>query len=737
MSEKNMEHNEGIGVTDESPSVEPRFCERGRCPATAVAEVRDPFADDNAVAIDYETYYSTKDDYSLSTMPTWQYCADERFDPYLVAICGRNIFSAGMPRDPKSVYREIEGGRQLYIGRPERFANWSALDNRLLLAHNASFDEVVTRECWKRGILKPLENVRWMCTADLSSYLMAPRNLKGAMEVLFGKVISKEVRSAMDGRHDWELSESEYRDLVEYGGSDAVECHDLWLAFASKWPEVERRISEQNREATIEGIHVDRTYAEKALAELVAYREKVMCDIPWTTKVNPKTGEFYKVGSLPALRQAVIDLGVTPPSTFKKDAPEFLDWLKDHDDIPFIRARQTAVALSMHSARIENTLATLDPDDNSHPAFLYFGAHSGRFSGKSDGAASSGNLLNMPRKPVFHGDPNVFNGEGVDIRGMYVPSDGYKFVIFDYSQIEARFSLWLVDDRHMMAAMEREGNLYQANAVAMGWCRSGDKIKKTNPDLYRLAKAASLGLGYGMGAVKFVDACKSQGIEMQSAPVEEWPDFSRMGWLISMLRSSAGIHGDLFAPENRTKVGQIVKSLSIVKAWRQANVKIVSRWEKYATDFRLRAAAGKKTYAIMLPSGRIKRYYDPVLAKEPTVEVDENGVQHPSTRLAMKATVVRGKPPVFLTGGKIMENVVQASCRDVMTWGCLEITERHPNWRFKFSVYDEVIFEVPEAECDEAKVEIPRIMCHGERIAPWTQGLPLEVEGEVCDRYCK
>ena len=247
----------------------------------------------------------------------------------------------------------------------------------------------------------------------------------------------------------------------------------------------------------------------------------------------------------------------------------------------------------------------------------------------------------------------------------------------------------------------------------------------------------TLGLGYGMGAVKFVDACKSQGIEMQSAPVEEWPDFSRMGWLISMLRSSAGIHGDLFAPENRTKVGQIVKSLSIVKAWRQANVKIVSRWEKYATDFRLRAAAGKKTYAIMLPSGRIKRYYDPVLAKEPMVEVDENGIRHPSTRLAMKATVVRGKPPVFLTGGKIMENVVQASCRDVMTWGCLEITERHPNWRFKFSVYDEVIFEVPEAECDEAKAEIPRIMCHGERIAPWRQGLPLEVEGEVCDRYCK
>ena len=450
--------------------------------------------DEDAVAIDYETYYSTKSGYSLTTMPTDAYCRDERFDAYLVAICGRNIFDGPcddglVTCDVKSgVARTLEDGRQLYIGRPEHFSYWNRLNGRILLAHNASFDSVVTDELVRRKIIPELHDVEWQCTADLSSYLLAPRNLKGAMKELFGKEISKAVRAGMDSRHDYDLSPDELRDLIEYGGSDAIECHDLWLEYSSEWPEIERLISTQNRNAIRRGVRIDVEYAKAALKELKSYQAKVVLDIPWATQINPKTKEFYAVGSLPALRQAVVDLGVKPPKSFKKDDPGFLDWLKEHDDIPFIRARQVAVALSMHIARIEGILKSLDPQGNAHPSFLYFGAHTGRFSGKSDTSGANINMLNMPRKPVFYGDPNVFGGKGVDIRGMYIPKPGHKFVVFDYSQIEARFALWLVGDTHMMEAMKREGNLYQANAVEMGWCKSGENIKKNDPDKYRLAK---------------------------------------------------------------------------------------------------------------------------------------------------------------------------------------------------------------------------------------------------------
>ena len=713
-----------------------------------------------AVAIDYETFYDTKAGYSLSSMSPQLYCADPRFDAYLVAICGweitdDGIFEPGMTlsggcyeagwepgkvvtrkRADGSFFRKIEDGRQLYVGRPEKFPDWENLKGRILLAHNAAFDSVVTDELAKRSMIPAwIKDAEWKCTADLSAFLLAPRNLKGAMKELFGKEISKAVRAGMDGRHDYDLNAEDRKALVEYGGSDAVECHDLWLKYAHEWQNlvfdnvrwIEREISDQKRNATKRGIMIDRKLVEDSIKELKRYYADVVCDVPWFPE--------KPVGSLPSLRNAVIAMGIEPPKSFKKDDPEFLDWQKEHSDIPFIAARQKAVAINMHLARLEGILASIDANGLSHPAFLYFGAHTGRDSGKSSTGGANTNMLNMPRKPILQGDEHVFGGKGVDIRGMYIPRPGHKFVVYDYSQIEARFSLWLVDDTHMMEAMRREGNLYQANAVMMGWCKTGEKIKKTNPDVYRLAKCCVLGLGYGMGAAKFVDSCKSQGLELPSLPVGEWPELDRR--VMFIIRNVARIKGDPYSERNRVKVGQLLKSLQIVGDWRNANSRIVTKWKEYEEVFKQRIAAGKDTVAFRLPSGRVKRYFDPHLCKEETVEVDENGKEHPSFRIAIKATTVRGNPATFFTGGNIMENIVQASCRDIMAYSAVEIEKKHPTWKYVFSVYDEIVFEVPEQEAEEANSEIPRIMTKGDYIRDWTEGLALEVEGDVCERYHK
>ena len=244
-----------------------------------------------------------------------------------------------------------------------------------------------------------------------------------------------------------------------------------------------------------------------------------------------------------------------------------------------------------------------------------------------------------------------------------------------------------------------------------------------------------LGLGYGMGAAKFVDSCKSQGLDLPSTPVEEWPEMDRR--LQFIIRNVARVPGDPYSERNRHKVGQLVNSLRIVNEWRRANQRIVDQWKYYESVFKQRVAAGKDTVAFRLPSGRIKRYYNPCLCKEETVEVDENGVEHPSFRIAMKATTVRGNPATFFTGGNLMENIVQASCRDIMAYSAVEIERVHPTWKYVFSVYDEVVFEVPEEETALAETEIPRIMCGGELIRDWTKGLALEVEGDIAERYHK
>lgn len=698
----------------------------------------------NTVSWDYETFFDEKAGYSLSKMPTWQYCADPRFDAYMLSMCGYGIFDEALLKDAKvsedgtatvfdpgtgSMYRRLPDGRQVYVGRPEHFPDYETMKGRHLIAHNDQFETTVTRELVKRHILPEfiLEN-EWDCTANLSAFLMVPRNLKGAMKYLYGTDISKEVRSSMNGRHDYELSPAEHRDLVEYGGSDAVECFDIWRDYSSEWPEVERRLARINREATHYGILLDLPKVEASIKELRRYLARVECDIPWMPE--------KAAGSLPALRDAVRELGLPVPSTFKKDSPIFLEWLGQHDDIPFIKARQTAVALAVHLARLQGMVDTADPAGRSHPVFMYAGSHTLRFSGKSETGKSAGNLLNLPKKPLFKGDRNVFDGAGVDVRGMYIADPGKVFVIADWSQVEPRITAWLAGDSAIFEAIKKEGNLYQANAVAMGWCRSGCDLKHTDADMYKMAKAASIGSTYGLGAAKFVDYCKGMGFDLPSLPVEQWPaEFDRRTTFI--LRNVARIKGPFSAPNNAKKVGQLLRAITVIDDWRRANPRIVEMWKRFEATFKSRVVAGKETVAFRLPGGYVKRYYDPCLMKEPTVEIDEQGREHPSFRIAMSAKMRRGDPPKFLTGGAITENLVQEEGRILLGNVIVEMQEKYPQWRYVMSVYDEVVLEAPEDEADDCLKALSHVMCHGDRISEFTQGLPLEVEGMVSKCYCK
>lgn len=705
------------------------------------------FSDENAVALDYETFYSSADGYTLRKMTPDRYCADARFEPYLVAICGRNL-------GDQNEIKTLKDGRQLYVGKPESFACWGNLNGRKLLAHNASFDEVVTLECVKRGIIKGLDfsRVKWYCTADLTAYLGCRRALQSAMEILFDKKISKEVRAGMDGRHDYELSPKEYEDLVEYGGSDAIECHDLWLKYAPEWPEIERKISALSREAVIQGFPIDVEYAKASLKELKRLVSSCEADIPWYPE--------KPVGSIPALKAAVAALGTSVPKSFAKNDPGFIKWQEDHGDLAFVKARADYTSANMHSKRVEGILESLDENNRVHSGFLYFGAHTGRYTGKGADGGKNINMLNMPRAPIFKGDARVFDGKGVDLRRMYIADPGCKLVVFDYSQIEARFSLWLVNERESLQALAKPGtNLYELNAAKQGWCKLGCDLKHTNSKMYMLAKKEVLALGYGMGPYKFVQSCDAERLELPSLPREEWHQqvfVDKSFFDDSLNLTEAGDYVDLFDsskfmlhnqarirksqfndPDMATLIGRLLYARKAVLDWRHANNRICALWNWYGSMFISAATRGAKSVALPLVSGRVKRWFDPTLVKEAKTCYDEDGRAITKVDTVLRCTPVRGETPKFFTGGNIMENVVQATCRDIMAYGFVEIAEKHPSWRYMFNVYDEIVFSVPNAEVDTALAEIPEIMCHGDYIKDWTQGLPLEVEGGASDHYTK
>jgi DNA polymerase I-like protein with 3'-5' exonuclease and polymerase domains len=414
------------------------------------------------IAVDFETYYTKE--YSIKTLGVDAYINDPRFDPYLVAV-----YCEG----------EIE-----YVGHPKEF-DWTKVEKRVLGAHNARFDETVFVRCQELGIIpKAVKPSKWICSADLSVFLSAPRSLAGAASALLGIKLDKSTRDKLAKLTYKQACERGLKDEVhEYALSDARTCYQLLDKYAKEWPALEQRISEENREEGRKGVRID---VEKLDASL-NHIKQVLFDagnkIPWDwadnkTPLSPK-----------ALRQQCRNEGIPCPKSMAKDDEECMEWEDLYGDkYPWVGAMRDWRRANMMLKKLE-TIKTRLKGDNFPFTIKYFGGHTGRFSG--DGGF---NMQNMPRGENM----------GVDLRSLFIPRKGKQFVIADLAQIEARIILWLADDTATLELVASGISVYEAHAIrTMKYDHKRGPLKKVDPDLYQLAKGRVLGLGYGCGPDKF------------------------------------------------------------------------------------------------------------------------------------------------------------------------------------------------------------------------------------------
>ena len=264
---------------------------------------------------------------------------------------------------------------------------------------------------------------------------------------------------------------------------------------------------------------------------------------------------------------------------------------------------------------------------------------------------------------------NLPRGEsyGVDLRSCIVPRPGFEFVVCDLSQIEPRVLAWLCGDQALLDQLATGVPLYEAHArMTMGW--RGGNLKKENPRIYSLAKARVLGLGYGCGPDKFVAVARIMGgIEITAA-----------------------------------------EAAKVVTEFRQSNRRTTALWNRLQTEFR-RSANGD--YEIELLSGRRLTY------------------RNVSSRGGWTAQTERGGPRQYIYGGRLAENLTQATARDVFAEALLRLAAAGVD--VVFHVHDEAICEVPVGTGPH---EIERLMS----ITPdWLPGCPIAAEAAVANRYCK
>jgi hypothetical protein len=649
-------------------------------------------------------------------MTPYQYVSDARFDPYLVSIA-------------------FEDGT-VWCDSPTRI-DWSS--NRLkqvtFVAHNAAFDGLVLLAMKARGMVpKTLDISRWACTADMSVFLGYPRTLAGAAEVLLGRKISKQIRGDMNGKHFVDAVNEGFGDeLVKYARDDAVHCLELWMKFNERFPEIERKVSAQNRMVGWHGVKIDVEACAKGQAILSKVLLRAEEKLPWVTEGKP-------AGSIVELNLYCVQNGVEPPASWNRKDPAFKKWLKENPAMSeLVDARLVIAGMGAHINRLKKMQEQVDPDLIMHPSIKYFGSHTGRYSsGRTDDAAASGesksgpvNLLNLPTHEIH----------GVNMRSPIIPRPGHKFITADYCQIEPRVNLWLAKDQDALDAIfKAEGrNIYWAVAVKMGWIVETMTLKEFKADtkLYNLTKAVTIALGYGMGTVKFIDTLASYGIVLDPVRKANWPEPDRR--VKFMLYNQLGLTlKALDDPDKEQFFEQFFAVDAIVKAWRLANTKILEFHKKLEGCMAMPCDSKLPYFALRLPSGRCRPYFKCKVGVSERSAIDpdtEKMVTRAVKQLHASPTYSSASIPIY--GGLLCENIVQSLSRDIMAYSAVAIEQANKNYHYLWSVHDELIFEVPENDVVAAQAFIDATMCSNKYIDSWTKGLPLMVESKVRDCYGK
>lgn len=626
------------------------------------------------ITLDYETFY-IKDEYSVKDMGNWRYCHDDRFDPYLLTVYD---------------------GEDSWAGHPKDF-NWDALEGALLIAHNAAFDSEVTNTLIEKGIAPTwLQQAEWQCTANMSSALFSARALADVMLVAEGETLSKAIRDAMNKQNWASLVKAKMdKQVVDYGLRDVYKAQGLWTKYSPRWSSFEQRLSSLTMKQCRRGVKINadllREYIQ-VLGEVIFYFEK---SLPWVDS-------GARPSSKPAIAEQCRKCGIPAPGNKGKKGSEeeeaYLEWERTYrKDFPWVTGACTWRSLRKLLSSFQTIEERLRPDDTVDFSLLYFGGHTGRWSGGGGGF----NMQNLRKEPIWLQGrsivdlpPELLKKENkaaladwkkdkyeLDIRKLFVARPGKKFIISDLSQVEPRVLNWLAGNTELLDAMARGYSYYEAYAgLYKGWKGSPGTIKDDyGLENYTLLKNEALGLGFGMGWERYT----------------EYADVSE----------------------------EVARAT--VDAFRTSNPKIASRDDGLWTNLEqeLLRSTGSD-YEIVLPSGRTMTYRN---VRRQTRMKWHKEEQKMKSRVV--TTVSEGTKRKEVYGGKLAENITQATARDVFGTHLLALEENIGD--VIFHVHDEAIVEV---EQDVTPRDVEALMS----VTPdWLPGCPLGSEAKESQHYLK
>ena len=643
-----------------------------------------------ALSIDLETY----SDQPLAKTGVYRYVESPDFEILLFAY-------------------SVDGGpvQQIDLACGEKIPSevLSALEDDKVTkwAFNANFERI----CLSRFLGYPtgdyLEPDSWKCSMVWAAYMGLPLSLEGA-----GAVLGLEKQKLAEGK-----------DLIKYfcqpcapTKSNGLRTRNLpkhapdkWLTFKKyNIRDVETEMSIQARllkypvpDSVWEEYHLDQEINDRGVGlDMELVRQAIQMDGRSRSELTQAMKELTSLdnpNSVQQMKQWLADNGVETDTLGKKAVAELLKTAPPQLQKVLTLRQQLAKSSVKKYQAMETAVCA---DGRARGMFQFYGANrTGRWAGR---------IIQMQNLPQNHLDDlsearGLVRAGGFDalemlyedvpdtlsqlIRTAFVPRENRKFIVADFSAIEARVIAWLAGEKWRQDVFAEGKDIYCASASQM----FGVPVEKhgVNGHLRQKGKIAELALGYGGS----VGALKAMGALEMGLSEDELP--------------------------------------ALVSAWRQANPKIVQFW--WAVDRAVMDAVTRKTTTkthgiifsarngmlfITLPSGRSLAYVKPKIGENrfggDCITYEGVGGTKKWERLDSY-------------GPKFVENIVQATSRDILCYAMQTLRCRS----IVMHIHDEVVIEA------DRRMSLQAVCDQMGRTPPWAKWLQLRADGYETDFYKK
>ena len=573
-------------------------------------------------------------------------------------------------------------------------------------AYNANFE----RTCLSKHFGRYIPPESWHCSAVQAAMLALPRSLEDV-----GRVLGLDEQKMKEGK-----------ELIRYfcvpckptkangGRTRNLPCHapekwELFKTYCKRDVDVEKSIRRKLHnfpipESEMELYRLDQRINDRGvLVDMKLVRNAVSCERLHKEVVTKRAYELTGLenpNSVAQLKGWLGDMGMEAESLSKKAVAEMIaETDGEVEELLRLRLLMAKTSVKKYEA-MERSVCS---DGRVHGLLQFYGANrTGRFAGRLV------QIQNLPQnhlpdlelardlvkqgrfedvEMLYDSTPNVLSEL---IRTAFIPKPGCRFVVADFSAIEARVMGWLSGEEWVLDVFRGDGKLYEMTASRMFGIPMTE-IGKGSPERAK-GKVASLACQYG----------------------------GSTGALVSMGALDMGLTEEELPP--------------LVAAWRKANPHMVQFWWDVdaaaikAVREKQKTKVGKIIFEyksgilfITLPSGRKLSYVKPRMAVN---KFGRDGLTYEGISENKKWSRIETYGP------KLVENIVQGTARDLLAEAMLRVEEK--GYPIVMHCHDEIIAEVPEGtgSVDE--------MCEVMAVQPeWAVGLPLRADGYECSFYQK